>query len=150
MSIALNKKAYFDYEILETFEAGAVLSGQEVKSVKNNQISLKGAYVVLKDSEAYLLNAHISPYKKAGILRDYNPTRSRKLLLHKKQLKYLIGKSQEKGLTIIPLKVYTKGRGIVKIEIGIGKGKKKYEKRELIKKRDTEREMREKMKFQNK
>ncbi|MEA3272546.1 MAG: SsrA-binding protein SmpB [Patescibacteria group bacterium] len=146
MSIAINKKALFDYEILEKLEAGLVLTGQEVKSVKNGQINLKGSYVTLKDGEAYLLNAHISPYKKAGILKDYNPTRSRKLLLHKKELTRLIGKSQEKGLTIIPLKVYTKGRGKIKIEIGIGRGKKKYEKRETIKKREVEREIRQKMK----
>lgn len=146
MSIAVNKKALFDYEILEKFEAGIVLTGQEVKSVKNNQINLKGSYVVIKDNEAFLLNTHISPYKKAGILKDYNPTRGRKLLLNKKELKHLIGKSQEKGLTIVPLKVYTKGRGKIKIEIGIGRGKKKYEKKELIKKRDIEREMRESMK----
>ncbi|NQU83197.1 MAG: SsrA-binding protein SmpB [Parcubacteria group bacterium] len=146
MSIAVNKKAYFDYEILESYEAGIVLSGQEVKSVKNNQINLKGAYVTLKDGEAYLTNAHISLYKKAGALKDYSPERPRKLLLHKKELKHLIGKSQEKGLTIIPLKVYTKGRGKIKIEIGIGRGKKKYEKRETTKKREVEREMREKMK----
>lgn len=146
MSITINKKAYFDYEILETFEAGVVLSGQEVKAVKNNQINLKGSYVVIKNGEAFLLNAHISPYKKAGILKDYNPERSRKLLLNKKELKHLIGKSQEKGLTILPLKVYTKGRGKIKIEIGIGKGKKKYEKRETIKKREVEREIKQKLK----
>lgn len=146
MSIAENKKALFNYEILEKFEAGLVLAGQEVKSVKNRQINLKGAYVSIRNSEAYLINAHISPYKKAGILKDYNPTRPRKLLLNKKELKHLIGKSEEKGLTIIPLRVYTKGRGKIKIEIGIGRGKKKYEKKELIKKRDVEREIREKMK----
>lgn len=143
-NIAKNKKAYFDYEILETYEAGIVLYGFEVKSVKLGHISLKGAYVSIKDNEAYLLNAHISPYQPKNMPRDYDPTRSRKLLLKRSQINTLIGKSKSQGLTILPTSVYTK-KGKIKIEIGIGRGKKKHEKRELIKKRDAEREVRNTM-----
>jgi SsrA-binding protein len=134
-----NKKAYFNYQILETFEAGIVLEGQEVKSVKQDQINLKGAYVTIANHQAYLLNAHIAPYKFAN-LSDYDPRRTRKLLLHKKEIDYLIGKSKEKGITILPLKVYLK-KGFVKLEIGIARGKKKYDKREAIKKREAQREI---------
>ncbi len=140
--LAKNRKAYFDYEILETYEAGIVLWGFEVKSVKLGHTSLKGAYVSIKDNEAYLLNAHISPYQPKNMPRDYDPTRSRKLLLKHSQINALIGKSKSQGLTILPTSVYTK-KGKIKIEIGIGRGKKKHEKRELIKKRDAEREVRE-------
>lgn len=136
-TLAKNKKAYFDYKILETIEAGIVLTGPEVKSVKQNQINLKGAYVAITNNEANLLNAHIAPYKFAGKIK-YDPKRSRKLLLHKKEIDYLIGKSHEQGLTTLPLSVYLK-KGIIKIEIGIGQGKKKYDKRETIKKREADR-----------
>lgn len=144
--ITTNKKAYFDYEILETFEAGMVLTGQEVKSIKTGHISLAGSYIVLKDREAWLVNAHVPPYKMAGTLPGYDPTRSRKLLLHKKELNSLIGKIKQKGLTLVPLKVYTK-RGKIKLEFGIGRGKRKYEKREIIKKRETEKKIREVLKI---
>jgi len=143
--LATNKKANFDYEILEKQEAGIELKGHEVKSVKQGSINLKGAFVSFYQNQAWLNNAHISKYKQAGNLKDYDPTRRRKLLLHRKQIKYLLGKSQEKGLTIIPLSVYTKDR-LIKLEIGIGKGKKKYDKRETIKKRDIEREIARKIK----
>ncbi len=136
---AKNKKALFDYDILDTLEAGLVLSGAEVKSVRNGQINLKGAFVTFHKNEALLTNAHISKYKNAGNLDSYDPTKSRKLLLKAKQIAYLQGKSQEKGLTIVPLSVYTKGRRI-KVEIGVGKGKKKYDKKETKKRRDIERE----------
>jgi SsrA-binding protein len=138
--IAQNKKAYFDYKILEKFEAGIALIGPEVKSVKQNQINLKGAYVAITNNEANLLNIHIAPYKFAGKIK-YDPKRSRKLLLHKKEINYLIGKSHEQGLTILPLSIYLK-KGIIKIEIGIGQGKKKYDKREAIKKRESDRAIR--------
>ncbi len=139
--IAENKKAYFNYEILEKFEAGIVLTGQEVKSIKSGRIDLAGSYVVLKNEEAYLINANIPPYQPKNVSPDYDPERSRKLLLKKSEIKYLIGKSQEKGLTLIPLKIYTK-RGKIKLEFGIGKVRKKIDKRELIKKREFEREKR--------
>jgi len=140
MSIAKNKKAYFDYEILEKFEAGIVLQGFEVKSVKLGHISLKGAYVTIKDEEAYLINTHISPYQPSNMRIEYDPTRSRKLLLKKSEIVSLMGKAKSQGLTILPLSVYNK-KGKIKIELGLGRGKKKYEKREKIKRKDTEREV---------
>lgn len=138
--ITVNKKVFFDYEILETFEAGLVLFGHEVKAIKTGHISLDGAYVVVKEGEAYLLNAKILAYQPANVPKEYDPARSRKLLLHKKELNYLIGKSHAQGLTLVPLRVYTK-RSKIKLEFGLAKGKRKYEKRELIKKRETGREI---------
>ena len=136
-----NKKANFDYEVLEKFEAGLVLNGQEVKSIRNGNISLKGSYVVIRDGEMYLIGANIPPYQPKNALPDYDPERLRKLLLNKKEIDYLIGKTREKGLTLIPLKIYTKYAKI-KLEFGIAKGKRKTDKRETIKKRDTHREIR--------
>lgn len=144
--IADNKKALFDYEILEKFEAGIVLFGHEVKSVKNGGISLKGAYVTVHNGEAYLIGAHIGKYKPAGGLTDYDAERSRKLLLKNKELRYLSGKKEVAGLTIVPIRVYIK-HSKVKVEIGIGRGKKQYEKKEKIKKRDIEREIRRTLKY---
>jgi len=135
-----NRKALFDYEILEKFEAGLELSGQETKSVKNGHLSLKGAYVTFHGRDANLTNAHISPYKEAGKLEGYDPTQSRRLLLHKREIAYLRGKSQEKGLTIVPISVYNRGR-FVKVEIAVARGKHQYDKRESIKKREVEREI---------
>ena len=139
--LADNKKAYFDYEILEKFEAGLVLLGHEVKAAKAGQVSLKGAFVTFHNNRAYLTNATISRYKQAGKLEEYDPTRSREILLHKKELRYLQGKFAEKGLTIVPLCVYTKNR-LVKIEIAVARGKHTFDKRESIKKKDVERDMR--------
>lgn len=144
-TIAKNKKAYFDYEILETYEAGIVLRGFEVKSAKLGHVSLKGAYVIIKDNEAYLLNTHISPYQATNTPKNYEPTRSRKLLLKHSEISTLIGKSKNQGLTLLPLSLYTV-KGKVKVEIGVGKGKKKYEKREKLKKREAEKEMARAMK----
>lgn len=143
--ISINKRANFDYEILEKFEAGMVLTGQEVKSIKTGHISLAGAFVTLKGSEAWLTNAHVPPYKMAGQVLDYDPTRPRKLLLRKQELSSLYGKIKQKGLTLVPIRVYTKGNKI-KLEFGIGRGKKKYEKRDLIKKREVDKKIREAMK----
>lgn len=140
MSLAENKKAHFDYEILEKYQAGLVLSGQETKSAKDGQINLKGTYVTFHGGEAYVTNMHIAKYKPAGQLPEYEPTHSRKLLLRKKEIAYLQGKALEKGLTIVPLKVYIKGR-LVKIEIAVARGKHKYDKREAIKKKDLKREI---------
>ena len=142
---AINKKAKFDYEILDTLEAGLVLTGQKVKSIRTGHINLKSGFISIYGDNAYLTNVHISKYKYAGQLKDYEPERSRKLLLKAKELAYLRGKSQEKGLTIVPLSVYTKGPHI-KVEIGIGRGKKKYDKRRTIKDRETKREVERKMK----
>jgi len=140
MALAENKKALFDYEILEKIEAGLVLTGYETKAIKSGNMSLKGAYVVFQNNTPYLINAHIGLYKPAGKIADYDPERSRKLLLKKSEMRYLRGKFEEKGLTIVPLKVYTKNR-FIKVEIGIGRGKKLFDKRETIKKRDTKKEI---------
>lgn len=145
MVIATNKRAYFEYEILEKFEAGIVLTGQEVKSIKTGHISLAGSYVTMKDNEAWLINAHVPPYKMAGLLPSYEPTRSRKLLLRKRELFSLMGKIKQKGLTLVPLRVYTK-KGKIKLEFGLARGKRKYEKRELIKKREIKKKIAELMK----
>lgn len=138
---AENKKARFDYEILETYEAGLVLSGQEVKSVKQGGVNLKGSFVTFHGKSARLTNAHIGKYGPAGPLPEYDPTQSRTLLLKRKEINYLRGKSLEAGLTIVPLSVYSKNR-LIKVEIGLAKGKKSYDKRQSIKKRDIEREIR--------
>lgn len=150
MQPIFNKQAGFNYDILEKYEAGLVLSGQEVKSVKNGQMNLKGAYVALKHTpspEFFLINAHISAYKNAGPLPSYDPTQSRKLLLTKKEIKSLIGKLNQKGLTIIPLKIYNV-RNLIKLELGLGKGKKQYEKKEAKKNQDIKKEIRRTLKYQ--
>lgn len=145
--LAINKRANFDYEILTKYEAGLVLLGHEVKSVKTGHISLKGSYITLKKSgknklpELYLINAHIPLYKHASSTKDYEPTRPRKLLMKKKEIKHLVGKKQEQGLTLVPLKIYTK-HSFIKLEFGVGRGKKKYDKREIIKKREVEQKLR--------
>ncbi len=140
MSLAENKKAFFDYEILEKLEAGLKLTGQEVKSAKAGQINLKGTFVTFHNGGAYVTNMHINKYKAAGPMPDYDPTHSRQLLIRKKQIAYLQAKSHEKGLTIMPLSVYTKGR-LIKIEIAVARGKKLYDKRESIKNRELKREL---------
>lgn len=145
MELAKNKKAYFDYDILETFEAALVLTGQEVKSAKNGQINLKGTYINFHGNKPGIVNMTISKYKSAGQLPDYDPNRWRQILLHKRQIAYLKGKSTQKGLTIMPLKVYTNGR-LIKLEIGVGRGKRKYDKREALKRRDQNKEIRRTLK----
>ncbi len=139
-SLAQNKRAYFDYEILDKFEAGLVLLGHEVKSAKLGHLSLKGAYVTFINEELFLKNATVTPYKFAGSLPSYEPTRNRKLLVHKKELASLRGKTQAQGLTLVPLSVYTK-RGLVKLSFALAKGKKRFDKREAIKKREDARTM---------
>lgn len=144
--LAQNKKAKYDYDILETFTAGIVLIGSEVKSAKLGNVSLKGSYVTIRptgpkgQNEAWLINTHIAPYKPAGPQPKYDPERSRKLLLHRKEIDSLCGKLKQKGLTLVPLSMYTK-EGRIKLEFGLGRGKRKYEKREKIKKREAERRM---------
>ncbi|MCD6094589.1 SsrA-binding protein SmpB [bacterium] len=140
MKPIVNKRAYFDYEILEKYEAGIELLGNEVKSIKKGQVSLKGSFVIIKKDEVYLLNAHISPYQVKNTPSNYNPFRTRRLLLHKSEIKGLIGKVKQKGLTLVPLKLYTKG-GRIKIEIGLARARKKVDKREKIKEREIKREM---------
>jgi len=139
--LAENKKAYFKYQILEKFEAGISLIGQEVKSIKTRGVNLAGSYVIIRpNEEAFWIGAKIPPYQPKNVPPDYNPERSRKLLLKKSEIKELIGKAKQKGLTLIPLRIYTK-RGRIKLEFGIAKGLKKVDKRELIKKREVEREI---------
>lgn len=138
--LAKNKEAFFNYAIEQELEAGVVLLGHEVKSVKNGTLSLKGAHVTIRGHEAWLVNAHISPYKYAGELPGYDPTRSRKLLLNRKEISGLIGKAKVQGMAVVPLEVYAK-RGLVKIRLGIGRGKKKYDKRESIKRREADRKI---------
>ena len=143
--LATNDKARYDYEILDRLEAGLVLSGQEVKSAKTGHMKLKGAHVTFHRGEAMLTGAHIARYPKAGPLPDYDPERSRKLLLHKKEISRLRGKREVDGLTIVPLRAYMVG-GRIKIEVAVARGKKQFEKREAIKKRDLDREARSRMK----
>ncbi len=138
--LAVNRRAYFDYEILRTFEAGIELRGFEAKAVKTGHINLAGSYAVIRGNEAWLLNAMIPAYQPKNAPTDYDPQRTRRLLLHKAQIKELIGSSGTQGLTIVPLKVYTT-RSRVKILIGLSRHKKKGDKREIIKKRETEREI---------
>lgn len=144
-TLAFNKRANFDYEIGDKYEAGLVLAGQEVKSVKMGHISLKESFVTVKGTELYLTNAHITPYKHAGELKNYDPTRPRKLLLKKSEIKHLTGKVRIQGLTLVPISVYTKKR-LIKLEFGVGKGKKKHDKRETISKREVERNIRRELK----
>ena len=140
-----NKKAYFNYQILEKYEAGIALNGQEVKSIKLGRINLLGSYVIIRNSEVYLIGASVPPYQPKNAPSDYDPQRTKKLLLRKTEIDYLFGKSQQKGLTIVPIKVYT-NNGKIKVEIGIGKGKKEFDKRETIKKRETQKEMERELK----
>jgi SsrA-binding protein len=145
MPLIQNRKAYFNYEILEKIEAGIELLGFEVKSLKNGQGSLEGAHVTVRGSEAFVINMQIPPYQPANTPKEYDPLRNRRLLLTKKEISDLAGAEGQKGLTIVPISVYNKGRKL-KIEIAIVRGKKKYDKRETIKKRDTEREIRRDLK----
>ncbi|PJC27866.1 SsrA-binding protein [Candidatus Shapirobacteria bacterium CG_4_9_14_0_2_um_filter_39_11] len=142
-----NRRARYDYNLLEKFEAGIALSGAEVKSVKAGHIRLEEAFVQIKNGQAWLVNAHIHPYPFADN-RNYDSRRTRKLLLHKNELLKLAQQTSRQSLTIVPISCYTKNRNI-KLEMALAKGKKKYEKREAIKKRDIEREIREKLKIRN-
>lgn len=137
---AENKRALFDYEVLEKYEAGVKLHGFEVKAVKTGHIDLTGSYVTIRNGEAFLLNAFIPPYQPKNTPASYEPRRTRKLLLKSSEIKALIGKS--KGLTMIPIRVYTKDHGKLKIEFALAKARKKYDKREQIRKREVMREIR--------
>lgn len=139
-ALVQNRKAYFNYEIAEKIEAGIELFGFEVKSIKNGRASLDGAYVSMSDKEAFLVGANVSPYQPKNTPTNYDPKRPRKLLLTKKEIGRLTGMQKERGLTIVPISMYSKGK-LIKVEIGIARGKKKYDKRETIKKRDTQRDI---------
>ncbi|MEM7645832.1 MAG: SsrA-binding protein SmpB [Pseudomonadota bacterium] len=134
-----NKKARFDYEILEKFEAGLVLTGSEVKSIRDGAVNLKDSYISFRNGEAYLQNAHISEYT-ASSYNNHAPERLRKLLLHKEEIHKIMGKVQEKSLSCVALKLYFK-KGRIKVEIGLGRGKKLHDKRASIKKKESDREL---------
>ena len=133
---AVNKRATFDYELLEKLEGGLVLAGFEVKAIKTGHVSLKGAFITVRGGELYLTNAHIPPYQAANVPESYDPYQSRKVLVRRRELDSLIGKIKQKGLTLVPVKVYSKHR-LLKLEFAVGKGKKSFDKREDIKKREA-------------
>ncbi len=145
MSYAENRKARFDYEVLEKYEAGIELLGTEVKSVRSGRMSLEGAFIIIRGGEAYLINSNIPPYQVNNTEKGYDPLRNRRLLLTKKEINELAGSEKNKSLTIVPISVYNKGRKI-KMEVALVKGKKKFDKRETIKKRETDRELRREVK----
>jgi SsrA-binding protein len=138
--VCTNRKARRDYQILETMEAGLVLVGTEVKSLRDGQAQLKDSFAGIEEGELYLYNAHINPYR-MGNRFNHEPTRTRKLLMHEREIRRLIGKIQEKGLTLIPLRLYFNDSGKVKVELGLARGKKAYDKRRDIAERDAKREM---------
>ena len=138
-SIARNKRARFDYEILDRWEAGIVLTGTEVKSLREGKANIGDAYGVVRDGEIYLINMHISPYERGGYA-NHEPDRTRKLLLHKKEIRRLIGAVERQGLTLIPLELYFK-HGVAKVALALGRGKKLHDKRDTERRRDAEREM---------
>jgi SsrA-binding protein len=144
-SIARNRKAQFDYALGERYEAGVVLTGSEIKSIRANKVSLQDGFVQEQGGELWLLNVHISPYEQAGTYGYSEPMRPRKLLLHKKEIAQIISRTRERGYTVVPTEVYLKN-GKAKIEIALAKGKKQYDKRQDIAKRDSDRELRQKMK----
>ena len=144
-TIAVNKAAFFNYDMVETIETGIELYGSEVKSIKEGRISLKESYAEIKNGEAFLLNSHVSPYEPASRF-NRDPLRAKKLLLHRRELKRLTGKIREKGLTLIPTKVLVNEKGLIKVEVSLAKGRRAYEKREVLKERDRERELRAELK----
>ena len=139
-NIAENRKAFHDYHLLETFEAGIALLGTEVKAIREGRVNLRDSFARVEDGEVYLYNVNISPYSHRGYA-DHEPLRRRKLLLHRDEIRKLIGKTVEKGMTLVPVRMYFKN-GRVKVAVGLAKGKKEYDKRETIKKRETDRETR--------
>ena len=141
----LNRKSRYDYEILDKFEAGIVLTGTEIKSIRNGQANLKDSYAIIKNNEAYLLNMHISEYKQ-GNQFNHDETRTRKLLLHKNEIKKINDKVSIKGLTLVPVKLYFV-KGKAKIELAVARGKHTFDKKETIKQRDIEREVKKSLKY---
>jgi len=139
-NIAENRKAFHDYHILETFEAGVALLGTEVKSIRGGNVNLRDSYARVESGEVWIYNVNVSPYSHRGYA-DHEPTRRRKLLLHKQEIRKLIGKTVEKGMTLVPTRIYFKD-GRIKVAIGLAKGKKAHDKRETIKRRETDRETR--------
>jgi SsrA-binding protein len=145
-SIAENRKAFHDFHLLETFEAGLVLLGTEVKAIREGRVNLRDSYARVEDGEVFLYNVHISPYSHRGYA-DHEPLRRRKLLLHRDEIRKLIGKTVEKGMTLVPIRLYFKD-GRVKLAVSLAKGKKDYDKRETIRRREVDRETRAAVKSQ--
>ncbi len=139
-SIAENRKAFHDFHLMETFEAGLVLLGTEVKAIREGRVNLRDSFARVEDGEVFIYNVHISPYSHRGYA-DHEPLRKRKLLMHRSEIRKLIGKTVEKGMTLVPTRLYFKD-GRVKVAVSLAKGKKDYDKRETIKKRETDRETR--------
>ena len=144
-TVASNKSAFFNYEIIESLEAGIALLGSEVKSVRDGRVSLKESYAELRNGEVFLVHANISPYEPANRF-NHDPLRDRKLLLHRQEIKRLIGKIREKGWTLVPTKVVLNDQGKVKVELALAKGKRMYEKKQAIKERELDREVRAELK----
>lgn len=138
--IAKNKRAFHDYEVEETFETGIALTGTEVKSLRENKASLRDAFATVRNAEVWLHNVHIASYSH-GNRSNVDPDRTRKLLLHKNEIRYLIGKTKEKGYTLVPLRLYFSTSGLVKVELGLARGKKLYDKRDAMAERDSKREI---------
>jgi SsrA-binding protein len=147
-TVASNRKARHDYIIEDTFEAGMVLTGSEIKAIRAGQINLRDSFAALRENEMWLVNAHISPYKQAN-RENHEPRRDRKLLMHRREINRLTGKLQEKGLTLVPLQVYLKN-GRAKIELGLGRGKKLYDKRQSLRERTDQRQIEQSMGRQQK
>ena len=145
MALTENKKAHFNYEVLKKYEAGIELFGFEVKSIKAGHASLDGSYAIIRGGEIYILGSKIPPYQAGNTPKDYDPERLRKLLLTKAEIRKLNDKTENSGLTVVPISMYNKG-GKIKVEVALCKGKKKFDKRETIKKRETDREMRRTLK----
>ncbi len=144
-TLAVNKSAKRDYELLQTYEGGLVLTGAEVKAIKKGHTQLKGSFLSIDRGELWVKNMFVGKYAPAGSQEHYNPTRNRKVLVNKRELKYLIGKKQAQGLTIVPIRVYLKG-DLIKLEFAIARGKREFEKRDTIKKRDVQRKIQEELK----
>ena len=145
MALAENRRAYHDYEVLEKFEAGLELKGLEVKALKNNKGSVAGSRVIVRGGEAYIVGMEISPYQPKNTPSDYDSQRTRRLLLKKREIQYLSGKSEQKGLTLVPLVVYSKS-GFLKLSFGVAKGLKKYDKRERLKEKESARKIERELK----
>jgi SsrA-binding protein len=140
-----NRQARYLYEILETYEAGLQLTGTEVKSIRAGKLNLQDGYALIRNGEAWLINVHISPYTGSGQYFNHEPRRTRKLLLHRQEIRKLIGRVEQQGLTLVPLRMYLK-RGLVKVSLGLGKGKKLHDKREDLKRRQDQRDIQRAMK----
>jgi SsrA-binding protein len=137
---SVNRKAFHDYFIEEEYEAGIVLTGSEIKSIRGGRVNLRGSYVRIDNEEAWLLDAHISPYEQSGVLFNHDPMRARKLLLHRREINRLMGKLDAKGLTLVPLDLHFKGRR-AKVKLGLARGKKLFDKRDAVAERDATRQI---------